>query len=114
VQAKELPELEIEISVLSSMERVDSAEEIDISRHGVVVSSGSRQGVFLPQVAAETGWSRDVLLSHLCQDKAGLAADAWETGAALYVFTVQAFSAAAAGEDAPGEDATGEDERAGE
>ena len=100
VQPKELPELGIEISVLSPMERVDSAEEIDISRQGVVVSSGSRQGVFLPQVAAETGWSRDELLSHLCRDKAGLAADAWRKGAALQVFTVQAFSAGAAGEDA--------------
>lgn len=100
VQPKELPELEIEISVLSPMQRVNSAEEIDISKHGVIVSSGSRQGVFLPQVAAETGWSRDVLLSRLCQDKAGLEADAWKKGAALYVFTVQAFSAAAAGEDA--------------
>jgi AmmeMemoRadiSam system protein A len=100
VQAKEIAELEIEISVLSPVRRVDSAEEIDISRHGVIVSSGSRQGVFLPQVAAETGWSREVLLSRLCQDKAGLEADAWKKGAALYVFTVQAFSAAAAGEDA--------------
>jgi len=100
VEAREIPELEIEVSVLSPVRRVNSAEEIDISRHGVIVTSGSRQGVFLPQVAAETGWSRDVLLSHLCQDKAGLAADAWKKGAALHVFTVQAFSVAASGEDA--------------
>ncbi|HUU53606.1 MAG TPA: AMMECR1 domain-containing protein, partial [Armatimonadota bacterium] len=56
-----------------------------------------RSGVFLPQVAEETGWSRDELLSHLCREKAGLSADAWKRGAALYVFTVQAFSSPAPG-----------------
>lgn len=97
VKAEELPHLEIEISVLSPLRRVASADDIDISRHGVVVAQGSRSGVYLPQVAHETGWSRDVLLSHLCRDKARLPADAWKHGAALYVFTVQAFSSAAPG-----------------
>jgi len=95
VQVAELPELEIEISVLSPLRLVGSAEEIDIQRHGLVVESGGRRGVFLPQVAQETGWSRDVLLSRLCQDKAGLPADAWRRGARLYVFTVQSFSSPA-------------------
>ena len=95
VRAEELPNLDIEISVLSPLRRVASADDIDISKHGVVVRSSGRSGVFLPQVAAETGWSRDELLSHLCQDKAGLSADAWKQGAALYVFTVQAFTSPA-------------------
>ena len=98
VRAEELPELEIEISVLSPVRRVRSAEEIDISKHGIIVASGTRRGVFLPQVAQETGWSRDVLLAHLCRDKAGLPADAWKRGASLSVFTVQAFSSPAPGE----------------
>lgn len=97
VSARELPSLEIEISVLSPLRRVASYEEVDISKHGIVVESGGRRGVFLPQVAQETGWDRDTLLSHLCQDKAGLAADAWKRGATLYVFTVQAFSSPAPG-----------------
>ncbi len=97
VKADELPHLEIEISVLSPLRRVAGSDDIDISRHGVVVAQGSRRGVYLPQVAQETGWSRDVLLSHLCRDKAGLPADAWKQGAALYVFTVQAFSSPAPG-----------------
>jgi AmmeMemoRadiSam system protein A/AmmeMemoRadiSam system protein B len=103
VQADELPDLEIEISVLSPLRRVASADEIDISKHGVVVTSGAQSGVFLPQVAQETGWSRDVLLSHLCQDKAGLPADAWRRGAALYVFTVQAFTSPAPREASRGQ-----------
>jgi len=95
----ELAELEIEISVLSPVRRVESADEIDITRHGVIVERGTRRGVFLPQVAGETGWSREELLSHLCREKAGLPADAWRKGAALYVFTVQAFSSPAPGEE---------------
>ncbi len=97
VKAEELPHLEIEVSVLSPLRRVESADDIDISRHGVVVVHGSRRGVYLPQVAQETGWGRDELLSHLCREKAGLPADAWQKGAALYVFTVQSFSSPAPG-----------------
>ena len=95
IQEAELPELEIEISVLSPLQLVSSAEEIDIQRHGIVVESEGRRGVFLPQVAQRTGWSRDVLLSRLCQDKAGLPEDAWRSGARLQVFTVQSFSSPA-------------------
>jgi len=98
VGAQELPQLEIEVSVLSPLRRVESADEIDISKHGIVVQEGPQSGVFLPQVAQETGWSRDVLLAHLCRDKAGLPPDAWKRGANLYVFTVQAFSSPAPGE----------------
>ncbi len=99
VREDELPGLEIEISVLSPVRRVNSAEEIDISKHGVIAASGKRRGVYLPQVAEETGWSRDELLSHLCRDKAGLPPDAWKKGAELSVFTVQSFSSPAPGED---------------
>ena len=98
VRARELPALELEISVLSPLRRVAGADDIDISKHGVVVSSGGRRGVFLPQVAKETGWNREELLSHLCQEKAGLPRDAWKNGAALYVFTVQAFTSPAPAE----------------
>lgn len=97
VRGDELGELEVEVSVLSPLVRVASADEIDISKHGVMVVSGVRRGVFLPQVAQETGWTREVLLTHLCEEKAGLPGDAWKTGAELYVFTVQAFSSPAPG-----------------
>ncbi|MDH4180143.1 MAG: AmmeMemoRadiSam system protein A, partial [Armatimonadota bacterium] len=97
IRAQELPSLDIEVSVLSPLRRVASADDIDIAKHGVVVRSGGRSGVFLPQVAEETGWNRDELLSHLCRDKAALPADAWKQGAALYVFTVQAFTSPAPG-----------------
>ena len=98
VGTEELPELEVEVSVLSPLRKVASADEIDISKHGIVVQAGQQSGVFLPQVAQETGWSREVLLGHLCRDKAGLPSDTWKRGANLYVFTVQAFSSPAPGE----------------
>jgi len=97
VGADELGELGIEVSVLSPLRRVASAEEIDISKHGVMVVSGARRGVYLPQVARETGWGREALLTHLCEEKAGLPGDAWKNSAELYVFTVQAFSSPAPG-----------------
>jgi hypothetical protein len=97
VRGDELSELEVEVSVLSPLVRVASADEMDISKHGVMVVSGVRRGVFLPQVAQETGWTREVLLTHLCQEKAGLPGDAWKTGAELYIFTVHAFSSPAPG-----------------
>ena len=95
VAARELADLEIEISVLSPLRRVQSADQVELGKHGVVVAMSGRSGVFLPQVAQETGWTRDEFLSHLCYEKAGLPRDAWRRGASLYVFTVQSFSSGA-------------------
>lgn len=92
VTSDELDEIEIDISVLSPMERVESPEEIVVGVHGVLVKQGMRQGVFLPQVAPEQGWDRETMLKSLCAHKAGLSADAWRHGAELYVFTAQVFS----------------------
>ncbi|MEA3400388.1 MAG: AmmeMemoRadiSam system protein A [Armatimonadota bacterium] len=92
VTPQELDELEIEISVLSPLRKVDSADEIVVGKHGVMVADGARRGVFLPQVAPEQGWDRDTMLQYLCAHKAGLPADAWRRGAELHVFTCQVFS----------------------
>jgi uncharacterized protein (TIGR00296 family) len=63
-----------------------------LGKHGVIVSDGFHQGVFLPQVATETGWSKEEFLSELCSQKAGLPADAWKNpNTALYVFTADVF-----------------------
>jgi AmmeMemoRadiSam system protein A len=94
VTAAEIPELEIEISVLSPLRRVESADEIEVGKHGVVVAAGMRRGVFLPQVPIEQGWDRETMLNYLCLHKAGLPADAWRRGAELWVFTTQVFSEA--------------------
>lgn len=93
VAPAELKDIDIEISVLSTPKRVKDASEIQLGTHGVIVSDGNHQGVFLPQVAGETGWSKEEFLSQLCSQKAGLPPDAWkDPNVALYVFTADVFS----------------------
>ena len=89
----ELKDINIEISVLSQPRRVKDASEIQLGKHGVIVSQNGHQGVFLPQVANETGWSKEEFLSQLCSQKAGLPSDAWkDPNTALYVFSANVFS----------------------
>lgn len=93
VTLDELKDIDIEISVLSPLEKVKSAEDIVLGKHGVLVRRGLNSGVFLPQVADETGWSRDEFLSYLCAHKAGLPSDAWkDKKTELFVFTAEVFS----------------------
>jgi AmmeMemoRadiSam system protein B/AmmeMemoRadiSam system protein A len=89
----ELKSIEIEISVLSPMEKVDSADKIKLGLHGVLLKRGFNSGVFLPQVATETGWTKEEFLSNLCSHKAGLSPDAWkDKKTELYIFSAEVFS----------------------
>lgn len=90
---EELTKTEIEISVLSPMERVYSADKINLGTHGVLIKKGFRSGVFLPQVATETGWSKEEFLGVLCAQKAGLPASAWkDKDTEMYIFSADVFS----------------------
>ncbi len=92
VTKEELNQIDIEISVLTPLERVDDVEKIIMGKHGVIIKKGFRQGVFLPQVADETGWSREEFLSALCSHKAGLPVDAWkDKDVEIYIFSAQVF-----------------------
>jgi uncharacterized protein len=91
VTAAELPDVEIEISVLTRIRRVDDVREIEVGRDGLIVQDGHRRGLLLPQVASERGWDRDTFLSHTCL-KAGLRPDAWRTGATISRFQAEVFS----------------------
>lgn len=86
----ELSKAEIEISVLTLFTRVKSADDIVLGRDGVVIKKGDKQGVFLPQVATETGWTKDVFLDQLCH-KAGLESGDWKN-AELFTFQADVFS----------------------
>ncbi|MCX5700824.1 MAG: AmmeMemoRadiSam system protein B [Candidatus Omnitrophica bacterium] len=93
LELSELKNVNIEISVLSPMERIDNSDKIELGVHGVLVRKGFRSGVFLPQVATETGWSKDEFMSNLCTQKAGLHADAWKDKTTeVYVFSAEVFS----------------------
>jgi len=92
VTRQELDSLKIEISVLSPRQRVSSADEIVLDRDGVWVERDGRSGVFLPQVATETGWTKEEFLSQLCSQKAGLPANCWQDrDTILYTFEAEEF-----------------------
>ena len=94
VTLEEVPQLEIEISVLTPMRPVSGPQDIVVGRDGVLLKVGGRSAVFLPQVAPEQGWSRDQMLDNLSM-KAGLSACAWRgPGASFQTFQALFFSEA--------------------
>lgn len=78
VQPDEVPQLQIEISLLSRPAPI-RLEEIEIGKHGLLVSNGPCRGLLLPQVAVEHKLDRQRFLEETCR-KAGLLADAWQQG----------------------------------
>jgi AmmeMemoRadiSam system protein A len=96
ITVNELPELDIEISVLSPMTKTDDPLSLRPGVDGIYITDGRQSGCFLPQVATETGWDAEDFLSFCCAHKAGLAADAWKTDpdVEVYLFTAEVFGAA--------------------
>jgi len=94
LKKEELDQIEVEVSVLSKPRVITNIDEFIIGKHGVIVSQGpGHSGVFLPQVAESTGWSREEFLSNLCSQKARLPADAWkDPRTKIEIFSAQVFS----------------------
>ena len=87
----ELADVDLEISVLTPMRRVDSIEEIEVGKHGIYMIRGMNRGVLLPQVATEHHWDRQTFLENTCL-KAGLPQNAWQDGKTeIYVFSAEVF-----------------------
>jgi len=78
VTQADLPNLDIEVSVLGPVRRVNDPRSLVAGRHGVVISRQGRSGCFLPQVATEQGWDLEEFLTQCCEMKAGLPGDAWQ------------------------------------
>jgi len=90
----ELEQLDIEISVLSPLKRTDEPLDLRLGIDGIYVKRRGASGCFLPQVATETGWSKEEFLSYCCAHKAGLPADAWKDAETeVYLFTAEVFGA---------------------
>jgi AmmeMemoRadiSam system protein A len=90
VVASELPQLALELSLLGPLEPIAGPDEIEISRHGLVVEKGWHRGLLLPQVATEWNWNPRQFLEQTCR-KAGLSADAWKHDAKLWRFEAEVF-----------------------
>lgn len=78
VELDELPRLEIEISILSPLRAVNDPLDFDLLNDGIYLTLGGRSGCFLPQVARETGWDKEMLLARLCTEKIGFPPAAWK------------------------------------
>lgn len=76
LQKGEYPLIDIEISILTVPQVIESIDEIEVGRDGLIVSLGGARGLLLPQVATEYGWGVETFLDHTCL-KAGLSADSW-------------------------------------
>jgi hypothetical protein len=85
VEASELDDLTVEISVLTPLKSIKSIDEIELGRHGIYLRKGTRSGTFLPQVATKTGWTREEFLGHCAKDKAGIGWDGWRE-AEIFVY----------------------------
>lgn len=89
VTREDLPELEVSLSILSPLQPIQP-EEIEVGRHGLLISLGSHRGLLLPQVPLEHGWDRVAFLEQTCR-KAGLPTNAWQKGAKIEAFTAEVF-----------------------
>lgn len=89
VNRDEAERLQISLSILSPLTPIRPGE-IELGKHGLLVSMGHRRGLLLPQVPIEQKWDLSTFLEQTCR-KAGLPPDAWQRGAALEAFTAEVF-----------------------
>jgi AmmeMemoRadiSam system protein A len=98
IAPRELDDLEVEISVLSPLQRTHDPLSLELGVHGIYIKRGYASGCFLPQVATETGWTCEEFLSYCCFHKAGLPPDAWkDPETEVYLFTAEVFESPAGG-----------------
>lgn len=89
----ELPDLRLELSLLSPPRRMETLEQLEIGRHGIIVEQGGRRGLFLPKVAVDHRFDRETFLARCCKEKAGLAETAWRApGTRVYLFEAEVVS----------------------
>ncbi len=90
VNAGELDEIDIEISVLTPPVRISDLSEIQLGQHGIYIKKGSNSGTFLPQVATQAGWNLEEFLGHCAKDKAQIGWDGWKD-AEIYTYKALVF-----------------------
>ncbi|MFA7115854.1 MAG: AmmeMemoRadiSam system protein B [Bacteroidales bacterium] len=91
VEESEMENISIEISVLSPLKKINNIDEFSLGKQGIYIKKGMFSGTFLPQVAKDTGWTKEEFLGHCSHDKAGLSWDGWKD-ADLYTYEAIVFS----------------------
>jgi AmmeMemoRadiSam system protein A len=92
LSSKELPEIKIEISILSRFSPINDYEEIKIGLHGLLLDEEGIRALLLPQVATEHNFTLQQFLTAICQ-KAGIDSYSWQKRKLkLKVFTAMIFS----------------------
>lgn len=90
VSMDEMDKIDIEISILTVPEEVDSADKVVVGRDGIIISKGFMRGLLLPQVPVEQNWDLEEYISYGCL-KAGLPTDEWKRGVKIEVFQAIVF-----------------------
>jgi AmmeMemoRadiSam system protein A/AmmeMemoRadiSam system protein B len=86
---QEIEQITTKIAILSPMKRINH-QEVEVGKHGLLISHSGRRGVLLPEVASDRDWDKETFLNNLCR-KAGLPRDTWRQNPTLYAFTSVVF-----------------------
>jgi len=88
----EYEQVDLEISVLSEPFPMNSYDEIELGKHGLILEEKGRRGLLLPQVPIEHGMTKEQYLSAICR-KAGVPQDLWQERVLnILLFTATVFS----------------------
>jgi len=90
VKKDEMQKIDLEISVLTPLRKIESIDEIEMGKHGIYIKKGFASGTFLPQVATETGWTKEEFLGYCSRNKAGIGWEGWKD-ADIYVYEALVF-----------------------
>jgi MEMO1 family protein len=91
VQREELDQIDIEISVLTPLRKIQSINEIEIGKHGIYIIKDNKSGTLLPQVPLKYGWTREEFLGYCARDKAEIGWNGWKK-ADIYIYEAITFS----------------------
>jgi len=92
VSLPEMDSIDIEISVLTPLQKITDVNKIRLGMDGVYIRKGGRSGTFLPQVATDTGWNLEEFLGYCARDKAGIGWDGWkDKDCEIYVYQAIVF-----------------------
>ncbi|MEA3452530.1 MAG: AmmeMemoRadiSam system protein B [Bacteroidota bacterium] len=85
VTIEELDDVKIEISVLTPLQKISSADEVELGRDGIYIKKDSQSGTLLPQVATENNWDKYEFLEYCSEHKAQLGKNGWKN-ADLFIY----------------------------